>query len=110
MIDLNKQRAARREGKGEAPVVVIGDGNFTLPVEMPFETVEAIARVQVAQETGNTTAMHMAILDTLRVLFGPQYDAFMATQPSVEDLSALMDGVLAEYGMSDPEPDASDGS
>ncbi len=95
-VDLDAAKAARREAKGEGPTVVFGGETFTLPVEMPFEIVEELGRLQSAGEDGALAGQ--AVLSVVRLLLGEQYKAFMAHRPSMDDLTELANGAMREYG------------
>ncbi len=104
-VDLDAARAARREAKGEAPKVVFGGETFDLPIEMPFEIVEELGRLQSAGEDG--TLAGQAVLAVVHLLMGDQYKAFMAHRPSMDDLTELANGAMKEYGFGPGESRAS---
>jgi len=103
-IDLDAARAARREARGEAPTVTFGGETFALPVELPFEIAEVGQRLNAATtSTDVAEAMH----DAMRMLLADDYDRFMALRPSLQDLTALVEGIPGEYGISTGESRAS---
>lgn len=97
-IDLDAARAARREQRGDGPVVVFGGEEFAFPVEIPMTV--------VAMMTQDITPVVM--LDVIREFLGDRYDAFMSHQPSPDDLSTLVKGIMEEYGMTPGESEASE--
>jgi hypothetical protein len=99
-INLDAAKAARREAKKEAPTVTFGGQDFVLPIELPFAAVEAIASIQEAQAANDGAGTSKGILAVVRVLLGDDYSAFMSHRPSMEDVEALFDGVMEEYGTS----------
>jgi hypothetical protein len=97
-IDLDKARAARREGKGQGPEVKFGGKRFHLPPELPYEVLEAIVGV----ETLPPAEQGAAVIRTAHLLMGEEaYAAFLAADPppSVADFEALIEGALEEYGL-----------
>lgn len=126
-IDLDKARAARREAAGEAPTFVLDEREFALPAEMPFEVIEKVGEIRAAAvidpKTGepeldadgeprmDATIVAGAILGMFKIMLGDaEYAAFMQLRPSMDDLSALFDGVMAEYGVTPGESQASTSS
>lgn len=106
-IDLDKLAAARREGKNETPTVVFRGAEFALPVEMPFAVVEAVGRMQAAEDEengGNVEAMS----DLARALFGDRYREFLDLGPSVQDITALLTAIAPAYGVESGESPASE--
>jgi hypothetical protein len=96
-LDLDAARAARAEARGEPPTVTLGGETFTLPVEIPMRYIWALVE-------GDD-------MDALKVLFNGQLDRFLATEPSGQDIVALVAGVPKLYGMaSQGESPASAGS
>lgn len=106
-IDLDKARAGRREAQGEAPVVRFGSRDFVLPIELPLEVSLALADIENAQDG---TGAARAVREVVRILLGSQMEAFMALQPSMNDLEALFEGMLAEYGLTAGESQAPEDS
>jgi hypothetical protein len=47
VIDLDAHRAARREAKGDAPLLRLGGQTVTLPVELPLDVFEPLTTVNV---------------------------------------------------------------
>jgi hypothetical protein len=96
-LDLDAARAARAEARGEPPTVTLGGETFTLPAELPMRYV--------------WTLVEGDDMDALKVLFDGQLDRFLATEPTREDILALVAGVPALYGLASPgESPASAGS
>ena len=96
-LDLDAARAARAEVRGEAPTITIGGETFTLPPELPMRYV--------------WTLVDGEDMDSLKVLFDGQLDRFLATDPTREDILALVAGIPELYGLaSEGESPASDGS
>ena len=96
-IDLDKARAARREEKGEGPLVVFGGTTYELSPELPFGVLEAMRGLTLGDEHAPG-----ALSDIARALLGEHFDAFLATNPSVDDLNELIGGVMSEYGVATP--------
>ena len=104
-------RAAKREAKKKAPTVTFGGRHFTLPTELPFEVLQCMVALSKAQSNSDDAGAMTAIVATIRALLGDQHDAFMALRPSMEDLEALVNGAIPEYGIASPgESSASAGS
>jgi hypothetical protein len=101
LVDLDAARAARREAKQEAPTVRFGGEDFLLPIELPFEVIEALGPLAEAQNAEDGSAAADAVLSVVKGLLGDAYESFRAHQPSTEDLGALIEGVLKEYGFAD---------
>lgn len=98
-IDLDAARVARREARGESPVVVFGGEDFTFPVEMPMKI--------VAMMTQDITPVVM--LEVVEEFLGAeQYARFMGHQPSPDDISELVKGLMDSYGMSAGESEGSE--
>jgi hypothetical protein len=96
MIDLNKQRAARkREGNKEAVEVKLGRETFSFPVELPFDAVMKLASISEAEGMDVITQM----TEVLRGLLGDtQFEKFQKQSPSIEDVMALVEALMSEYG------------
>jgi len=99
-IDLDKARAARREAKGDGPKVIFGGEEYELSPELPFGVLEAMRGLM----TGGDESAPGALVDLTRALLGEHYDAFKATDPTVDDLNELIGGVMEEYGVESPLP------
>lgn len=84
-IDLDAAKAARREARGEGPIVVFGTKEFTLDAEVPFEVTELLAAGQVSE--------------AVKLLLGDSHEAFMESKPSVEDLMVLFEQLTTAYGL-----------
>jgi hypothetical protein len=100
-IDLDAARAARREVDKEAPKAVFGGRDFGLPAELPFSVVQGLVEMEQGQANDDQAAVGNAVTDIIRELFGTDYDAFMDLRPSMQDLEALIGGVMLQYGFSD---------
>lgn len=98
MIDLDKARAARMEAKGTGPVIKLGGEEYQLPVEMPYSVLEAMA--PLADDNPEDNAAPGALTGLAKALLGEHYEA-IAPQLSVDDLNALIEGVMEEYGVAD---------
>lgn len=109
-VDLNAARAARREGKDKAgPEVKFGRRTFKLPVELPFEAVQHIVdmgELDPDDEDGRAATPRL-MLGIVRGILGDDFGKFMAERPSTEDVAALVEGVLKEYGLDAGELPAS---
>lgn len=128
-IDLDRERAARREGRGDNIEVTNHGVRFLLPVELPVEAVEPLAALAELEEDDDTleTVQLRLIRESLEgglaVLFcnepeppaGPdgkpawevgqhsvtcQWREFRDTRPSLDDELALWAGLFAAYGTS----------
>lgn len=93
---VGKNRAARREAKGEGPTVTFLGESFSLPVEMPWAVVDAAD----SEDYG----------PAVRALFGEDFARAMALQPSVQDITELLEGLPALYAVSLGESSASGAS
>lgn len=89
-IDLDAAKAARREASGEAPIVVFGGKEFTLPVELPQSAAEAIN--DVSNDKGSVN-------DIFKILLNGQFSDFMALGPSVDDVKEFFDKIAPVYGV-----------
>lgn len=92
-IDLDAARAARAEALADAPILVIGGKDYTLPVEVPYRFAELLARIQHANEQESAEL----IGDSLRILFGDAYEE-VSKQMSIADIGALFDQIGKAYG------------
>lgn len=88
VVDLDAARAARAEATAEAPVVVFGGVQYTLPVELPWAMVEAAASGDAA-----------GLVNAVKLLLGSQWAAFEAAQPSISDMRVLVESVAPLYGV-----------
>ena len=98
-IDLNKSRATRaaqREGRKEGPTFTLGKPvqKFKLPVEMPYDVIPYVADAMVG-ELGAVPAVFKSLMGE------KEYARFVQLKPTVDDMFALLEGVLAEYGFAD---------
>ncbi len=96
MIDLDAIRAARLGGKKSGPKVKYHGKTYELAPEMPFEVLESFS----AMTSEDTAAVGIASI--ARVLLGKHYAAF--ADMSIDDLNALIGGVMEEYGVNNPLP------
>lgn len=94
-IDLDAARAARREGKGEGPILRFGGKEYHLPPELPFEALEPIRSISDPDMAAG------AMVDLVKALLGPHYEEIKSTL-SLDDLEAFVEGAMQEYGVSDP--------
>lgn len=105
-IDLDAARAARREAATEPIIVTLEGDDFVMPAEMPFEVVEKLGPLRDAGDNAPEAAG--ALLDLFKALIGDDnFTRFMGHKPSLDDLKALLEGVLAEYGVTLGEAPAS---
>jgi hypothetical protein len=125
VVDLDRARAARREGHGDAIEVRNKGQAFRLPIEMPIDAVERLAdlaelgekaTVLTGADASRALRQVSVILDGgLAVLFcdeekppkdgephadGCQWPRFLDTKPTLNDKVALVEGVFAAYGVS----------
>jgi hypothetical protein len=101
-VDLDAAATARREVKKDAPEVKFKGETFSLPVELPYDVPEALAEVAAATERKDDNAITVAISYALTALLGDDYAKFRELKPSMEDVQALLEGVLGEYGFASP--------
>lgn len=94
-IDLDKARAARREVKGEGPVILLEGVEYKLSPELPFETLEAMSGLA----DPNTAPSAMVTLTS--ALLGDHYEE-IKSKLSMDDLNELVEGVMAEYEVDVP--------
>lgn len=89
-LNLNEQRAARQEIAGPAPAIVIGESRIELPRELQLRfATEFLDKLEAGE-----------IEAALRIVLKPdQFDAFMAEEPTIEDLGALAAGLPKLYGL-----------
>lgn len=93
-IDLDKARAARREAAGEGPEVVFGGKSYHLPVELPFEVLEAFEGMD-KPETQPLALAHIAL-----AMFGrDNIEQMKLDGLAINDLNEILGDVLAEYGV-----------
>jgi hypothetical protein len=127
-IDLDEQRNARREGRGEDVQVKFNGNVYSLPAELPSEvfdplldmkedlagivravaTVAAKANAQTVEVVMRVLTEHptlpVQVIDILRgsliTLFGlEQWERFQASRPSINDIFALFMGLSRMYGV-----------
>lgn len=106
-VNLDAARAARRP---EAPTVVLDGREFTLAAELPFSAILDLRELNAASKKNNLSKQAEAIASVMRALLGDEFDAFMALAPSLEDLVAVIEGVMPAYGGDLPESSASPNS
>lgn len=98
-IDLDQARAARAEAQGTGPELVFGGHTFKLPPELPIDTLDALAQLDAASQSKDSAAITTAFRGIATSLVGEKNAAkFLAMQPSIQDMSALVDGIAKEYG------------
>lgn len=98
VIDLDKARKARREAKGEGPKVKFGGKTYELAPEIPFSVLEAL------RDLTNPDTADEGLVNMTKALLGRHYKAFVKMEPTVEDVSELLGGVMEEYGINAPLP------
>jgi hypothetical protein len=100
VVDLTALRlareAARREANQEGPVVVIDGARCELAAEMPYEVLEAL------RDLSDDEAAAGALANLTRGLLGEHFEAFRASKPTLEDVKALIEGVMSQYGVNAP--------
>lgn len=96
MVNLDEARKARREAKGEGPVVRLNEKDYQLAPEISFAVIEGLAKM----EDGDATR---GLVDVAHALFGEHYSAIVADL-AVDDFNDLLAAVLEEYGVSAPLP------
>jgi hypothetical protein len=106
VVDLDAARAARREADKEGPTVTLDGKSFVLPVELPFAVTEAF--MKVASSGDNPEQSISSLATATRLLLGDRYEEFMALGPSVNDLLAMFDGIVKEYGLDTGESSPSE--
>jgi hypothetical protein len=84
-LDLDAKRAARAEAEAEPKTVILGAQSFTLPTELPF-------RIAELWTTGDLSG-------GLKLLLSDQIEAFWTTNPSAQDIQALVEGIVEMYGL-----------
>lgn len=123
-IDLDAVRAARLEEIGAGPTVRFGGQDFTLAPELDLEVAFQLAeasrcrRAARALEGDDPETKVLRIdyqgeaadhsMGAVRAILGQHFDAFRAQHPSNNDVSALIEAVLVEYGTDQGEPQASE--
>lgn len=103
-FDLAALRAARREARGDAPVLSFDDRRYELLPEIPWSVVESAAGAEGAdaQRVG---------LSMVRAAFGSDeaYESFIRTEkPSVGEIEELVKWLSAEYGAATKNGDEPD--
>lgn len=86
------EKKAERAGK-PAPVVIFGGKEFTMPVELPFKVFREVTKL--AGE-GGVEAID-ALLD---IVLGDQKDEFLALDPSLNDVTNLIEFMTTDYNQS----------
>lgn len=119
IIDLDAAKAARNEAKKVQHVIRFGGEDFTLPQELPMDTLEPLMAMQEVgdliekegeQEVSPATqlAMVQALSALTRSLLGDEaYARFQAHQPSMDDFHQFIDGALGSFGLSQGNSGAS---
>lgn len=107
VIDLDKRKAARLEGKKVKPVVVFEGKTFELPRELPYDLLELMSEVIDSAGMGFSKPLD----DTLEALLGKKGLAKLKElKPSVDDVGEMMAAVLVLYGLTAGESPASSDS
>ena len=119
IVDLDAARAARNEAKKVQFVVRFGGEDFTLPQELPMDTLEPLMEMQEVgailekegeQEVSPATqvAMVKALSALTQSLLGEeQFARFKAHQPSMDDFHGFVDGALGSFGVNQGNSGAS---
>lgn len=108
-IDLDEARIARREASKRAPTLKFGGNTYELPFELPIEAVMAMGRLGEASKVKDGSAITKALLEVMHEMMAEDvYKKFMAINPSVNDLSAIVAGIPSEYGIGSGESKGSD--
>lgn len=108
-VDLDAARAARREAKGEGPTVKFGGHEMVLDPEVPYGVLEEVVAIQRAPKDSDERVLGLGRV--ARLLLGDENaEALFAGRPSVEDLDALIEGVLREYGLGEAQAASSPSS
>ena len=110
-IDFDAARVARREALGAGPTLVVGGGEFELPVELPFEIAERFAELAALQQSesevegddeaqaarmSNLTRLTSQLVETL---LGTEANAaFCKERPSLSDITFIVEAVTQAYG------------
>jgi len=106
-MNLDEERAARREAAGMNPELVFGGEKFVLPVELPIDAVKALGSLSKASKAKDSEGIQNALVATVEGLLDEeQLKAFMSHRPSIGDLAALVAGIPAEYGIETGESQA----
>lgn len=101
-VDLDQARkereAARREANLTGPIVVLGGEKCELAPELPYTVLEAFKGMTSFETAGG------ALAEIVPALLGEHFPKFLALDPppTVDDVEALVKGVMAEYGITDP--------
>ena len=100
MIDLDQAKqtreAARREAKQVGPVVKFGGHEYELAAELPYGVLEALRGIS----NPDTAAGALSLMT--EALLGAHYEEFKTSNPSVEDVNALVTGAMGAYGIDSP--------
>lgn len=94
-IDLDRARAARREAKGQGPVVHVNGADYQLAPELPYEVLEHLRGLN---DPGTAP---QALVDTLRSLTGEHYEAITSGM-SLDDVNELVGQLMRAYGLERP--------
>ena len=109
-IDLDAAKAARREQQEQEPELTYGGKTWKLPVELPLDTVIAIADLEQAIERGTGNDAAALFREVAASLLGDDAAEFLALQPSIQDIGVLISGLVDEYGLTPGESEASQAS
>lgn len=86
----------------DGPQVLIAGAQVELDAAMPGEVYEALADMADAQnDAEGGSAVIRATFRICRLLYGEHYEAFMATRPSLEDITEAIADILRHYGVTD---------
>lgn len=101
VIDLDAARAAREEARGtaETPTAVFRGKSFDLPTELPFGVFLVLGD---ARQSEDSMATLMALRDLMHSIFGDQAQDFLALNPSLEDMTGLVGGLVEGYEVGEP--------
>lgn len=100
-IDLDAARAARREARGESPVLVFMGSEYELAPEMPLELVELVVQLEQVGNDQDSGIKVFGILERMfKVVLGEHYDRFKASGATLQDLGPLIAGIEKVYGLS----------
>lgn len=106
-IDLDVLATLRREAEEEAPIIKFKGETFQMPIELPFQIVEAIGTLQNTKDDERDLVAGGLVAKIARSLFGTRYQEFLDLEPSTNDVMALVENVGQAYGTSQGESSAS---
>lgn len=94
-IDLDAARAARREAKGDGPVVKLDGKDYQMPPELPYEALEYMRGLNDPETAAG------ALVDVTRTLLGKHYEKVKSNM-TFDDLEVFVQGAMEEYGVVSP--------